>query len=79
MTVTKAKHYKPAGKTLGSSAILGTHREGTPDSDAEGSIWEEDRLRTAKPGCGTCHSKKSDTWWKTPRNLQGEYMCEHCG
>lgn len=75
---------KPARKAvtgvqLGASAILGHGREATPESDAEGSVWEDSDLREQKPSCASCGARKDGKWWKASRSHAGGFLCDHCG
>ena len=72
-------HKAVTGVQSGAASVLGHQREATPESDAEGSVWEDDELKEAKPACSACGVKKDRKWWKAPRSQQGQYLCNHCG
>lgn len=82
---TKGPKYLPkthkavTGVQSGAASVLGHQREATPESDAEGSVWEDDELKNAKPTCSACGVKKDTKWWKAARSQQGAYLCNHCG
>jgi hypothetical protein len=81
----KAPRYLPknhkavTGVQSGAASVLGHQREATPETDAEGSVWEEEELTNAKPACAACGVKKDTKWWKAARSQQGSYLCNHCG
>ena len=54
-------------------------KRGTPiiDDDDSGSI----DLRPAKinPTCGACRTRDSKVWWKAPKGLSTNILCERCG
>lgn len=75
------KHQKATtALPTGTSVVMGHfQRESTSESDAEGSIWEEDELKSVKPSCAICGNKKVESWWKAPRSQSGPYLCNWCG
>lgn len=75
------KHQKATtALPTGTSVVMGHfQRESTSDSDAEGSVWEADELRSVKPSCAICGNKKVESWWKAPRSQSGPYLCNWCG
>lgn len=72
-------HKAVTGVQSGAASVLGHQREATPESDAEGSVWEENELADAKLSCSACGVKKDTKWWKSPRSQQGAFLCNHCG
>ncbi|KAJ9114192.1 hypothetical protein QFC20_001708 [Naganishia adeliensis] len=75
------KHQKATtALPTGTSVVMGHfQRESTSDSDAEGSTWEEDELRSVKPSCAICGQKRVESWYKAPRSQSGPYLCNWCG
>lgn len=78
------KHAKPLPppplpSASSASAILNMQRDSTPESDAEGSIWEQSDIPDKTPTCAICAARKSPKWWKAPRHQGGSYLCDHCG
>ncbi|RPD53362.1 hypothetical protein L227DRAFT_581377 [Lentinus tigrinus ALCF2SS1-6] len=53
-----------------------TMQENTPDDD-EGSIVTE--LKKGHNSCGACRTRESETWWKAPKGLPTNVLCDHCG
>lgn len=49
----------------------------TPSSDDEGSI--DLRPSKANPSCGACRTRESKVWWKAPKGLTTNILCENCG
>jgi hypothetical protein len=73
---SKISHHMP----MGVSANVAPTRDVSPDSDAEGSVWGEEQLDIEKPpACAICNSKVAKHWWKAPRSLTGNYLCDSCG
>ncbi|KAG9313136.1 hypothetical protein JVU11DRAFT_6586 [Chiua virens] len=48
-----------------------------PMSDDEGSIVRPSAKTT--PSCGACRTRESDTWWRAPKGLATNMLCETCG
>ncbi|KDQ26518.1 hypothetical protein PLEOSDRAFT_1105423 [Pleurotus ostreatus PC15] len=48
-------------------------RVGLPDDDA--SIIES----SATLVCGACRTRESETWWKAPKHISANALCESCG
>lgn len=48
-----------------------------PMSDDEGSIIRGSTEISA--GCGACRTRESDTWWRAPKGLAIDILCETCG
>ncbi|KAM5536579.1 hypothetical protein V8D89_009674 [Ganoderma adspersum] len=51
-------------------------REVTPDDD-EGSIVTE--LKKNHNSCGACRTRESEAWWKAPKGLPTNVLCDSCG
>ena len=51
-------------------------QENTLDDD-EGSIVTE--LKKGHNSCGACRTRESETWWKAPKGLPTNVLCDHCG
>ena len=51
-------------------------QENTVDDD-EGSIVTE--LKKGHNSCGACRTRESETWWKAPKGLPTNVLCDHCG
>ncbi|KAG6336457.1 hypothetical protein ID866_2628 [Astraeus odoratus] len=49
----------------------------TPLSDDEGSIMRE--LPKGHNSCGACRTRESETWWRAPKGLATEILCDSCG
>lgn len=80
VTQRDKKHHIP----MGASANVASTRDGSPESDAEGSVYAADDAEAAKgslpaPSCSVCANKHSKIWWKAPRSLNGNFLCESCG
>lgn len=54
-------------------------KRGTPiiDDDDNGSI--DLRPAKANPTCGACRTRDSKVWWKAPKGLSTNILCERCG
>ncbi|KIJ65499.1 hypothetical protein HYDPIDRAFT_39434 [Hydnomerulius pinastri MD-312] len=50
---------------------------GSPLSDDEGSIVRE--LTRANSSCGACRTRDSETWWRAPKGLATDILCDTCG
>lgn len=51
----------------------GGQRVGLPEDDA--SIIEPSGTLV----CGACRTRESDTWWKAPKHISANALCETCG
>ncbi|KAA1470162.1 hypothetical protein DENSPDRAFT_835896 [Dentipellis sp. KUC8613] len=47
------------------------------DSDEEGSIVKQPTK--ANSSCGACRSRESKVWWKAPKGLITNVLCDNCG
>ena len=47
------------------------------DSDDEGSIVTE--LTKNNTSCGACRTRESEVWWKAPKGLSTNVLCDNCG
>ncbi|KAG6908898.1 hypothetical protein DXG01_002876 [Tephrocybe rancida] len=45
-------------------------------SDDEGSIIEQP---SKSPTCAACRTRESSAWWKAPKGLSSDIMCDSCG
>jgi hypothetical protein len=50
---------------------------GTPVDDDDGSI--DLRPTKANPACGACRTRESKVWWKAPKGLATNILCDNCG
>lgn len=46
-------------------------------SDDEGSIIRGSAK--ANSSCGACRTRESDVWWRAPKGLATDILCENCG
>ncbi|KAH7890899.1 hypothetical protein F5I97DRAFT_1976018 [Phlebopus sp. FC_14] len=46
-------------------------------SDDEGSFVRE--LTKSNSSCGACRTRESETWWKAPKGLPTDILCDTCG
>lgn len=68
-------------QTLG-APTLGKVRSRAPSSvasDDETSLYDPDDAAQRKLQCAACSTRLSKIWWRAPRSLSGESMCENCG
>lgn len=68
-------------KTLGAPS-LGKVRSRAPSSelsDDDTSLYDPDEAVSRKLQCAACSTRLSKVWWRAPRSLSGESMCENCG
>lgn len=49
----------------------------TQISDDNTSIYQKNDRRVYT--CAVCRTRESETWWKAPRNLPTNTMCDDCG
>ncbi|KAI0042738.1 hypothetical protein FA95DRAFT_1590696 [Auriscalpium vulgare] len=47
------------------------------DSDEEGSVVKVSTKSNSS--CGACRSRESKTWWKAPKGLASNVLCDSCG
>jgi hypothetical protein len=50
---------------------------GTPIDDDDGSV--DLRPTRANPACGACRTRESKVWWKAPKGLSTNILCDTCG
>ena len=50
---------------------------GTPTEDDDGSI--DLRPTRSNPACGACRTRESKAWWKAPKGLATNILCDNCG
>lgn len=48
-----------------------------PSPDEEGSIVKE--LPRGHNSCGCCRTRESEVWWKAPKGLPTNILCDNCG
>ncbi|KAG8699565.1 putative PHD type zinc finger protein with BAH domain-containing protein [Ceratobasidium sp. 394] len=53
-------------------------RSRSPSSDDESSVYGFGG-DVPRQVCGACRTKESGVWWKAPRGLPSEVMCDQCG
>ncbi|KAJ2911836.1 hypothetical protein MD484_g8581, partial [Candolleomyces efflorescens] len=72
---TKGPPPKPVNRQYVSEAerIGGLH---VGLSDDEGSIVAQP---SKSPSCGACRTRESTTWWKAPKGLPTNILCDNCG
>lgn len=46
-------------------------------SDDEGSVVRD--LPKGLNSCGACRTRESETWWRAPKGLVTEILCDNCG
>lgn len=54
-------------------------REDGDDSDGEKSTYGPDQATGVKLKCAACGTRESRAWWRCPRSITGNAMCENCG
>ncbi|ORX34360.1 hypothetical protein BD324DRAFT_635569 [Kockovaella imperatae] len=67
-------------KTLGAPSLgrIRGHASSTPTDD-EVSLYDASFISTNKLQCAACSTKISSAWWRCPRTVPGNAMCEDCG
>lgn len=68
-------------ETLGPPPIVGKVRSRAESevSDDEGSLYNASYVSTNRLQCAACSTRISNVWWRCPRTVQGNAMCESCG
>lgn len=56
---------------------LATSQSAAPLSDDEGSIVREPPR--GQNSCGACRTRESEIWWRAPKGLATEILCDSCG
>lgn len=56
---------------------LTTSQSAAPLSDDEGSVVREPPR--GQNGCGACRTRESEMWWRAPKGLATEILCDNCG
>ncbi|KAL7424387.1 putative PHD type zinc finger protein with BAH domain-containing protein [Cryptotrichosporon argae] len=70
----------PSAKTLGAPSLGKIRRAADSDaSDDEVSLYGPAYADDGTPQCAACATKLGNVWWRCPRILHGEAMCETCG
>ncbi|WRT65032.1 uncharacterized protein IL334_001974 [Kwoniella shivajii] len=66
-------------KTLGAPSLGRMRAANADNSDDEVSLYGSDVTKKKEMKCAACSTKISGVWWRCPRTVQGEAMCEDCG
>lgn len=67
-------------KTLGAPSLGRIRGKGDSDaSDDEVSLYNANFTSANKMQCAACSTRISTVWWRCPRSLPGNAMCETCG
>lgn len=75
-----AAHGRNHGKTLGPPSMGKIRsRADSPVSEDEGSLYNAPFVSANRMQCAACGTRQSNVWWKSPRTVQGNAMCESCG
>lgn len=67
----RIKAARASGKTIPDKPVA------VDPSDDEGSIVTE--LTRSNNNCGACRTRESETWWKAPKGLATNVLCDNCG
>lgn len=75
-----AAHARTNRGTLGPPSLGKIRsRAESETSDDEGSLYNASFVATNRMQCAACSTRTSNVWWKCPRTVQGNAMCESCG
>ncbi|WWD07955.1 hypothetical protein V865_006064 [Kwoniella europaea PYCC6329] len=68
-------------KTLGAPSLGKIRAANTDHSDDEVSLYGSDftKKKDKDVKCAACSTRLSQVWWRCPRTVQGDAMCEDCG
>ncbi|OCF76650.1 hypothetical protein I204_02349 [Kwoniella mangroviensis CBS 8886] len=68
-------------KTLGAPSLGKIRAANTDHSDDEVSLYGNDftKRKDKDVKCAACSTRLSQVWWRCPRTVQGDAMCEDCG
>lgn len=68
-------------KTLGAPSLGRIRGKGgdSEASDDEVSLYSASFANANKMQCAACSTRNSTVWWRCPRSVQGNAMCETCG
>ncbi|GMK59807.1 hypothetical protein CspeluHIS016_0900240 [Cutaneotrichosporon spelunceum] len=73
-------HGRNHSKTLGPPSLGKIRsRADSEISDDEGSLYSAAYTSANRMSCAACGTRTSNVWWKCPRTVQGNTMCEPCG
>lgn len=73
-------HGRNHSKTLGPPSLGKIRsRADSEASDDEGSLYNAAFVSANRMSCAACGTRSSNVWWKCPRTVQGNAMCEPCG
>lgn len=65
-------------KAARSSGMIHHSRPSSPiSSEDEGSVVKD--LSKGITSCGACRTRESDVWWKAPKGLPSNVLCDNCG
>ncbi|KAI0923517.1 hypothetical protein AcV5_009037 [Taiwanofungus camphoratus] len=68
-------NIKAARAGAGTESLQPPSRAASPDN--EGSIVKD--ITRSNSSCGACRTRESETWWKAPKGLPTNVLCENCG
>lgn len=76
-----AAHGRSNSKTLGPPTLgkIRSRAESEAVDDDTSSLYNAAFVSTNKLQCAACSTRISNVWWKCPRTVQGNAMCESCG
>lgn len=75
-----AAHGRNNSKTLGPPSLGKIRsRADSEVSEDEGSLYNAAFVSVNRMQCAACGTRSSNVWWKCPRTVQGNAMCEPCG
>lgn len=75
-----ARKGQTQSQTLGAPSLGRIRaRDDGDDSDGEGSVFNDDLSGGGKLKCAACQSRESRVWWRCPKSITGNAMCENCG
>lgn len=66
-----------AARLSGKEIVPLASRAVSPLSPDEGSIVKQ--LTKGNSSCGACRTRESETWWKAPKGLITNVLCDNCG
>lgn len=72
------EHKQSRSNSALTARNLSLKRSRSPSSDEESSVYGFGG-DVPRQVCGACRTKESAVWWKAPRGLPTEVMCDPCG
>ena len=67
-------------RTLGAPSLGRIRARGSSSPlDDEVSLYNEGFVSSNKMQCAACSTRISSVWWRCPRTVPGNAMCENCG